>query len=153
MQAVSLDKLTEAQIAEFGEAFSLFDKEGRGTITTNDLGAVMRSLGLNPSEAELKAMLKDIDAGGNGTIEFPEFLTLLTSKAKERAEQAEIVAAFRVFDRNNDGHISGDEIRHIMGNLGEKITKEEVDEMMREAKADGDGKLKYEQFVTMMNSK
>ncbi len=153
MQAVSLDKLTEAQIAEFNEAFSLFDKEGSGTITTNDLGSVMRSLGLNPSEAELKAMLKDIDAGGNGTIEFPEFLTLLTSKTKERAEQAEIVAAFRVFDRNNDGHISGDEIRHIMGNLGEKITKEEVDEMMREAKADGDGKLKYEQFVTMMNSK
>lgn len=152
MQAVNLDSLTEDQIREFGEAFSLFDKEGKGTITTDDLGAVMESLGLNRSEAELKNMLKDVDAGGNGTIEFPEFLSLVTAKAKEKSDQAEIVEAFLTFDRNNDGFITADEIYHIMGNLGEKLTREEVAEMMREANAD-QGKLDYKQFVAMMSSK
>ena len=47
-------KLTEEQIAEFKEAFSLFDKDGDGTITTKELGTVMRSLGQNPTEAELQ---------------------------------------------------------------------------------------------------
>lgn len=52
------DQLTEEQIAEFKEAFSLFDKDGDGTITTKELGTVMRSLGQNPTEAELQDMVK-----------------------------------------------------------------------------------------------
>ena len=48
------EQLTEDQIAEFKEAFSLFDKDGDGTITTKELGAVMTSLGMNPTEVELQ---------------------------------------------------------------------------------------------------
>ena len=62
------DQLTEEQIAEFKEAFSLFDKDGDGTITTKELGTVMRSLGQNPTEAELQDMINEVDADGNGTI-------------------------------------------------------------------------------------
>uniref|UniRef100_A0A452GNJ0 EF-hand domain-containing protein n=1 Tax=Gopherus agassizii TaxID=38772 RepID=A0A452GNJ0_9SAUR len=54
------DQLTEGQIAEFKEAFSLFDKDGDGTITTSELGTVMRSLGQNPTEAELQDMIDHI---------------------------------------------------------------------------------------------
>ncbi|EER04034.1 calmodulin, putative [Perkinsus marinus ATCC 50983] len=60
------DQLTEEQIAEFKEAFSLFDKDGDGTITTKELGTVMRSLGQNPTEAELQDMINEVDADGNG---------------------------------------------------------------------------------------
>merc|ERR1719231_1781891 len=55
------DQLTEEQIAEFKEAFSLFDKDGDGTITTKELGTVMRSLGQNPTEAELADMINEVD--------------------------------------------------------------------------------------------
>nr|KAF6409200.1 calmodulin 3 [Rousettus aegyptiacus] len=72
------DQLTEEQIAEFKEAFSLFDKDGDGTITTKELGTVMRSLGQNPTEAELQDMINEVDADGNGTIDFPEFLTMMS---------------------------------------------------------------------------
>ena len=58
------DQLTEEQIAEFQEAFSLFDKDGDGTITTKELGTVMRSLGQNPTEAELQDMINEVDADG-----------------------------------------------------------------------------------------
>ena len=65
------DSLTEEQIADFKEAFSLFDINGDGTITTKDVGAVMCSLGQNPSEAVLQDMINEVDADGNGTIDFP----------------------------------------------------------------------------------
>uniref|UniRef100_A0AAY4B198 EF-hand domain-containing protein n=1 Tax=Denticeps clupeoides TaxID=299321 RepID=A0AAY4B198_9TELE len=93
------DQLTEEQIAEFKEAFSLFDKDGDGTITTKELGTVMRSLGQNPTEAELQDMINEVDADGNGTIDFPEFLTMMARKMKDTDSEEEIREAFRVFDK------------------------------------------------------
>ncbi|GFG28698.1 hypothetical protein Cfor_05983 [Coptotermes formosanus] len=135
------DQLTEEQIAEFKEAFSLFDKDGDGTITTKELGTVMRSLGQNPTEAELQDMINEVDADGNGTIDFPEFLTMMARKMKDTDSEEEIREAFRVFDKDGNGFISAAELRHVMTNLGEKLTDEEVDEMIREADIDGDGQV------------
>ena len=61
------DNMNEDETAEFKEAFSLFDKDGDGTITTKELGTVMRSLGQNPTEAELQDMINEVDADGNET--------------------------------------------------------------------------------------
>ena len=90
------DTLSEEQIAEFKEAFSLFDKDGDGTITTKELGTVMRSLGQNPTEAELQDMINEVDADGNGTIDFPEFLTMMARKMKDTDSEEEILEAFKV---------------------------------------------------------
>ena len=87
------DQLTEEQIAEFKEAFSLFDKDGDGTITTKELGTVMRSLGQNPTEAELQDMVNEVDADGNGTIDFPEFLTMMARKCVMPSHPARLTAA------------------------------------------------------------
>ena len=49
--------------------------------------------------------------------------------------------AFKVFDRDNNGFISAAELRHVMTSIGEKLTDDEVDEMIREADQDGDGRI------------
>lgn len=135
--------LTEEQISEFAEAFKLFDKDLDGRITSNELGIVMRSLGQRPTDQELKNMVTIVDQDGNGTIEFNEFLNLMSRKAKETDKEDELREAFRVFDRNGDGYISAPELRLVMTNLGEKLTDEEVDDMIREADLDGDGVVSY----------
>ncbi|OWR50083.1 calmodulin B [Danaus plexippus plexippus] len=80
----------------------------------------------------------------NGTIDFPEFLTMMARKMKDTDSEEEIREAFRVFDKDGNGFISAAELRHVMTNLGEKLTDEEVDEMIREADIDGDGQVNYE---------
>ncbi|KAM0786841.1 hypothetical protein ACM66B_002268 [Microbotryomycetes sp. NB124-2] len=147
------DQLSETQISEFREAFSLFDKDGDGTITTRELGTVMRSLGQNPTEAELADMINEVDADGNGQIDFPEFLTMMARKMKDTDSEEEIREAFKVFDKDGNGFISSAELRHVMTNLGEKLSENEVAEMIREADVDGDGQIDYNEFVKMMVNK
>jgi calmodulin len=147
------DFLTEEQLAEFREAFLLFDKDNDGTITTKELGTVMRSLGLNPTKAELQDMINEVDADGNGIIDYPEWLTMMAKKMKNTDSEEELVEAFSVFDKDGNGFISAAELRHVMTNLGEKLTDDDVDEMIREADVDGDGQINYEEFVKMMMTK
>jgi len=104
-----------------------------GSICAKDLGTVMRSLGQNPTAAELQDMIHEVDADGNGVIDFPEFLSLQARKMKDTDSEEELIDAFKVFDRDGSGFINAAELRHIMSNLGEKITDEEMDEMIRNA--------------------
>ena len=80
---------------------------------------------------------------GNGVIEFPEFLTMMAKKVKDTESDEELRMAFQVFDKDQSGKISAAELRHVMTNLGEKLTDEEVDEMIREADTNGDGEIDY----------
>ncbi|MCJ1308344.1 hypothetical protein MMC25_001997 [Agyrium rufum] len=148
------DQLTEEQVSDFREAFSLFDKDGDGQITTKELGTVMRSLGQNPSESELQDMINEVDADNNGTIDFPGrgSFTYLTS-SERICLPTPANEAFKVFDRDNNGFISAAELRHVMTSIGEKLTDDEVDEMIREADQDGDGRIDYNEFVQLMLQK
>lgn len=60
-----LKSISVCLFIEFKEAFSLFDKDGDGTISSKELGTVMRSLGQNPTEADLQDMVNEVDADGN----------------------------------------------------------------------------------------
>ena len=107
----------------------------------------MRSLGQNPTEAELQDMINEVDADGNGEIDFPEFLTMMARKMKDTDSEEEIKEAFKVFDKNGDGKISAAELRHVMTSIGEKLSDQEVDEMIKEADTDGDGEINYTVYL------
>uniref|UniRef100_A0A7S3UN03 EF-hand domain-containing protein n=1 Tax=Oxyrrhis marina TaxID=2969 RepID=A0A7S3UN03_OXYMA len=133
----------------------MFDKENDGTITTKELGTVMRALGQNPNEAELQEMINLVDtAEGQMTIDFPEFLSMMARRMKDPGDlENKMKMAFDVFDRNEDKVISPAEYRHVMANLGVKLSDEELDDVIRGYDIDGDGQINYEEFVKRMMAK
>ncbi|CAG8739483.1 22704_t:CDS:2, partial [Dentiscutata erythropus] len=146
-------QLSEEQLAEFKEAFELFDKDHDGSITVRDLGSVMKSLGYTPTDVELQDMINEVDLDHNGTIDINEFLNMMNRKMKDTDAEEELKEAFKVFDKDSNGLISAAELKSVMSSIGEKLTDEEIDEMIHEADVDGDGQINYEEFVKMMKTK
>jgi calmodulin len=77
----------------------------------------MRSLGQNPTEVELQKMLNEIDVDRNGTIEFEEFLQLMSREWID--PEVETREAFKLFDKDGDGYVTATELKQVMAALGE----------------------------------
>ena len=68
-----------------------------------ELGVVLRSMGQNPSEQELKEMISEMDEDNSGTVDFEEFVILMKKKTEDAEGNDDIEEAFRIFDSKNDG--------------------------------------------------
>jgi calmodulin len=77
----------------------------------------------------------------------------MARNVRESEAEEELVEAFKVFDKDQNGLISSAEMSEALTNLGEKLTDEELEQMMREADIDGDGELNCQEFIRMMNAK
>merc|ERR1712196_300215 len=93
-------------MGEIKEAFDLFDTDGSGSIDAKELKVAMRALGFEPKKEEIQKMIQDVDDDGSGTIEFPEFMTMMSQKILNRDPKDEILKAFRLFDDDETGKIS-----------------------------------------------
>jgi len=142
--------ITEKQIKEYKRLFNLFDKDGNGSITTDELAAVFKELGKNITEKELKEMIKKVDCNDNGCIEFDEFIRMLNLKAQSLFKEKEILDAFKAIDQDGNGYLTAEELRQVLTRYGEKLSSEEAENMVRQADIDGDGKVNYEEFVQMV---
>ena len=149
------DFLSEEQVSECREVFDLFDKDKDGAITVKELGDVLRALGANPTQAELDEMIEEvIEEEEQQQIEFKSFLILFAKNMKDHPPtEDDLIEAFRVFDHDNDGIISIDEMRYVMKQFGEDMADDEVEEFIREADIDGDELIKYRRFVKIITSK
>merc|ERR1711977_18345 len=141
----------ETQKAGFRKNFNLFDKKRTGSIPLSDMGTVLRSLGQNPTEAELQALMEEVDKDKSGTIEFDEFVDLMarTNKSKDQMEE-EIRNAFLTFDADNSGFITREELIETLTTMGDPVDEETITGMIDEADLDGDGKINYEEFTKIM---
>ena len=143
-----VETLSEEMISEFKEIFSLFDTSGDSTIAAKNLKEVLICLGQTLTQEELDELMyeHEIDATGDGRVGFVEFLNLMGRKMKETKEVDIMREIFDVFDKNKDGFISASEIQCVMTSLGETLTEDEVNEMMKEADRDLDSHISFEDF-------
>ena len=147
-----IDDLTDEQIIEFREAFQAFDKDGNGSITVRELGTVMRSLGQNLSEAEIKEMIDIVDEDKNGTIDFQEFLHLIARKLKLVRKEEQLLDAINILDKDGNGKISKYELRYNLLSSNSDINGEDIEEFIKTIGTDEEGNIDIQNFIEILMS-
>ncbi|PWN25234.1 putative myosin regulatory light chain cdc4 [Jaminaea rosea] len=132
--------------AEYKEAFALFDKKGTGRIPKESLGDLLRALGQNPTQAEVQELSQQV---GGSDVDFQSFLNILhrPNGFKPAGTPEEFIRGFQVFDKEGNGFIGVGELRYVLTSLGEKLSDEEVDELLKGTQVGADGMINYGQFV------
>ena len=158
-------ELTEEQKADIREAFELFDTNANGYITLQDLRVALRALGFEPAKQEIKRLISqltnnaqnrdnDKDKEGMVTIDYNDFLDIMTTKMSERDGEAQLEKAFILFSQEKD-HITFEDLQRISTELGENMTGEELQQMIDEAeshRADKSGVVQIEDFMQILKN-
>ena len=98
-------------------------------------------------------MFFDIDGDGNGTIEFSEFLEMMTGKMGEKDSRKDIEKVFKLFDDDNTSRISFRNLARVAEELGENIDDKEMQDMIAQADRDGSGEIKCGELYRIMKPK
>ncbi len=112
---------------DFGEAFDLFDKDRNKEISVDEMVSIMKTLGHNIPVKDIKDKMK------GDTIKREEFNEIISKQETEKAEEVDLLEAFKVFDRDGNGIISSEEFKYVMESLGETIPEDELKEMVKKA--------------------
>ncbi|GFO46172.1 calmodulin [Plakobranchus ocellatus] len=143
-------ELTEDQKVELKEAFSMFEKTGKGRIPARDLGELLRCLGWNPSEQDLEEARHELELTARGSISFAEVEAYIARRGGiyngANAEE-DIMVAFQVLDKNGTGKITVSDFRHFMTTMGERMTVEEAEELISRSKQDGKDYIEFSDLV------
>jgi len=142
---------SEDAVDEFKETFMLFDTKGDGMIPCNQVGDVLRALGQNPTQSEVARLVQD--QRNDGRVSFETFLPILQAVSQKPIKDTvdDFVEGLRHFDKDGNGFISSAELRHMLTSLGEKMSEEDVEDLIR-GQEDSHGNINYEEFVKMVLS-
>mmetsp|Transcript_10497 Transcript_10497/g.24927 ORF Transcript_10497/g.24927 Transcript_10497/m.24927 type:complete len:144 (-) Transcript_10497:9-440(-) len=132
--------------AEQKECFDLFDADGDGKLTGPELGVALRSLGHTITEQALAEIQAEIGA----LASFDQFKQVLTKLSKRVDTYDDLMAAFKVFDRDSAGSLPETDLRHILTSVGDRLSQDEFDEILRSVEMKPGSNLRYQDFVRMM---
>ncbi|TPP58233.1 Calmodulin/ calcium-binding protein/ EF-Hand superfamily protein [Fasciola gigantica] len=145
-------RLSQDDIEVLRRAFSMYDQNGDGEIDATELKGVMWRLGCKPSDAEVREMIRKVDFDNSGTINFPEFMSMMVQKKRHAETDANLRIAFQFFDRNGDGYISPEELRSVLHKYRGNLDNNETEAIIKTVDTDRDGKLNYEEFLTLLRN-
>ena len=143
--------LTEDEIEEIREAFSMFDTNGTGAIDPKELKAAMHSLGFEKKSPTVYEMICDLESEG-AECDFENFLEAISSKLGNRETRDGIERIFDLFDDDRTGSINFNNIKRVAKDLGETMTNDELREMLQRASTNGD-EITREDFYNIMMKK
>ncbi|OAF67766.1 hypothetical protein A3Q56_04476 [Intoshia linei] len=135
---------SDEYIAMIQEVFSLFDIDGDGIITTHEMPSIFRTIGFNPTEAEMKILFEYYE---DGNINFEQCLELFRKISPYIETPEQIEEAFRVFDKEGNGVIPVSEFRHVMTTMGEKMTDQQTEALIRFADCGNNGEIDYKGWM------
>ena len=146
--------LTEDEVLEIKEAFDLFDTDHSGTIDTDELKQALGNLGIDAKNQTLQNMMNDIDKNQSGTIDFDEFIEMMTAKMSDKDTPEDLRKVFDLFIGDDTADkIELKHLKRVAKELGENMSDDELNEMIVRADTDKDGKVSFDEFYAIMTKK
>ncbi|KAK9733134.1 hypothetical protein RND81_04G046000 [Saponaria officinalis] len=146
---VIADCMSEEEIAGLKEMFKMIDADNSGQITYEELKVGLEKAGANLKESDIFDLMQAADVDNSGTIDYGEFVAATLHLNKIEKED-NLFAAFNYFDKDGSGYITIDELQQACEEFG--VQDARLEEMIREADQDNDGRIDYNEFVVMMQS-
>ncbi|KAK3126427.1 hypothetical protein QOZ80_7AG0556450 [Eleusine coracana subsp. coracana] len=144
---VIAENLSEDEIAGLREMFKMLDTDNSGQITLEELKSGLKRVGANLKDSEITTLMEAADIDNSGSIDYGEFLAATLHLNKVERED-NLFAAFSYFDKDGSGYITQDELQKACEEFG--IGDEHLEDIIRDIDQDNDGRIDYNEFVTMM---
>ncbi|KAL8571492.1 hypothetical protein ACOMHN_060974 [Nucella lapillus] len=146
--------LSDLEKKDIREAFNILDADGDGKLSKPELETLLRGQFVVACDKELMELMKKMDVDSSGSVDYEEFEAFaaknnLATFSPEDASE-EMLEAFKVFDKDNDGFIDMREFRAVLTGIGDKMSDDEVRNIIQEADTNGDGKIDYKEFCAYM---
>ena len=148
-----LTNISKDKEKEIKNIFEKFDSNKDGYVNSTELANIIKSININVSDEELLEIIQEIELEVNGEINFENFLSIVKRRENDIDTEEELLNAFKVFDKEGNGLINLNELKHIMLKVCNNISESEINEMLKEADTDMDGYINYEEFVRSILTK
>lgn len=144
---VIAEAMSDEEIAGLKEMFKMMDTDNSGAITFEELKEGLKKVGSNLKEKDVRELMNAADVDQNGTIDYGEFIAATMHMNKIEREE-NMFAAFKYLDKDGSGYITAEELQNacVEFNMGDM----KMEELMRDVDQDNDGRIDYQEFVTMM---
>ncbi|GAB6020432.1 hypothetical protein CHUAL_003127 [Chamberlinius hualienensis] len=145
-------EMTTSDVKDLKAAFSLLDTNRDGKVNASELKSMMETMGIKVSDEQIQNLIAQASTTGDGLISEDEFMQFMSTQSTADSDDVmhDLVAAFRVFDKDSNGYISRDELKRAMEMIGENVSESCLDELLRAADIDQDGRINYEEFARML---
>ena len=147
-----MSTLTDEKIKECKIIFDLIDKDKDTKITPEELGPALRVCGASPSQQELEMAIQSSGDKSN-LINFEKFIDSYEKLINNQDSEEDIINELKKLDKNGSGNITVKDLRSLLANYGDVLTKEEVDDVVQEANADKNGNINIEKFAKILLGK
>ena len=151
VQRTSVSELTETEKQEIREAFHMFATDGSAYLDFSQFKVAMRALGFIPAKGEAKQLMQKVSDGESSYIDFNQFQELMAQKIFARKPDDEMEQAFSLFDKDQDGNVSFEDLKAITDELGENLTEQELLDMIKEADRQKKGMIAKEDFMRVLS--
>ncbi|XP_072145917.1 calcium-binding protein E63-1 [Dermacentor andersoni] len=136
---------------ELKAAFLLLDKNQDGRVNAAEIKHMLDNLGILLNDSMIQKLVVQASGRDDGLISEDEFLAWMAGQTSIKDDVMEdLLAAFRVFDKDANGYITKDELKLAMEMIGEPMSEAQLDSMIRATDIDNDGRINYEEFVTIL---
>ncbi|OMJ94081.1 hypothetical protein SteCoe_2855 [Stentor coeruleus] len=144
------NELTKEHILELKDAFDMFDIDNTGFILAKSLKNSMEHQGFKKRNPVIYNLVHSLHVDKNTKVDFAGFVDLLSGNNEEPSTVDEIRMLFNIFDVDKKGFIELKNLKRIARELGESLNEKDLMELIRKSDLDGDGKVNFDDFYSIM---